>query len=236
MKRARQLVCALALAAGLGGPGLGSAAPGCSAEEPRGDGGLLRAEFWMELEPVSEEGIPLPIGLDEGARRLLDEATWVFGGMVWGFSYEYEPYDRTRGIAERFKLASLGAIPRRDPRLVPFEARFDSSELRAYVEYRPSPAELSLMEGYSRGPWARAQGLGRADLLKGWPGRREAYEDALREAVRAHLRSIEPNKPRRSTGRVVFEAPPRIVVREGSYLVRARARIEVVELLPYVLY
>jgi len=209
-------------------------APGLSAQDQ--GGAVLRAEFWIDLYPVSAVGDPWPVDLDEGARRLLEEATWVFGGMVWGFEYRYEPYDKARGIAERFDLKPLGAVAAGDPRLAPEKARGNSGELRAYVEYRLSAAESALLDSYSREPWVRSQGAGRAELIRGWPGRREACEEALREAVRAHLRSIEPNKPRRSTGRVVFEKPPRLAIRDGAYLAQARARVEVLELLPYVVY
>ncbi len=232
MRRARSaaLVLALSLAAAVAGPAARLAAQADESEP------LLRAEFRVELQPVSPFGDPDPLELEAAARLLLDEATWVYAGMVWGFRYEYEPYDRTRGIAERFVLSPLGAIPKGDPRLVPGAARRAGGELAAYVEYRPLPVEAALLGSYAKEPWERSQAEGAAKLSRGWAGRREALEDALREAVRAHLRSIEPNKPRRSTGRVVLERPPRIVVREGSYLAQVRARVDVQELAPYVVY
>jgi hypothetical protein len=227
--RARVLACAIAFSAAAfwavaADDAVGQAAP------------LLRAEFWIDLEPVSGTGDPWPVSADEAGRRLLEEATWVFGGMLWGFEFEYAPLDRTRGIEERFSLKSLGEIARGDPRLAPGRARADGRELRAYVEYRPDEAQAGFLESYRREPWKGTQGIGKADLTKGWPGRRAAYEDCLREAVRSYLRSIEPNKPRSAIGRVVFERPPSIAVSGGCYRVQARARVELLELRPYVVY
>jgi hypothetical protein len=203
---------------------------------------LLRAEFWIDLQPVAAPGEPWPVQPEEAARRLLEEASWVFGGMLWGFGFAYSPLDRGRGIGESFELEPLGRIAKGDPRLLPGPGRVDErpgfppEALRAYVEYRPDEAQAAALESYGREPWARAQGLGSADLKRGWPGRREAYEDSLREALRAYLRGLEPNKPRMSKGRVVFDRPPTIAIREGRYLVQSRARVEVLETLPYVVY
>jgi hypothetical protein len=212
---------------------LGPAARTCLAQEAAPP---LRAEFSIELDALSAGGGPETIGSEEGARRLLDEAAWAFAGMVWGFSYEYEPYDKVRGIAERFTLKSLGAIAAGDPRMSPREARGDATELRGWIEYRPDEAGAANLESYRHEPWATTQGLGSADLKLGHPGRRAACEDALREAVRSYLRFIEHNKPRRAAGRVVLERPPRLSIRDGRYLAQVRARIEVTELAPYVVY
>ena len=197
---------------------------------------LLRAEFRIELEPASTKGGPQPADPGDAGERLLGEAAWAYGGMLWGFEFEYAPYDRARGIAETFRLRSLGAIERGDPRLVPGPASSDGRALRAYVEYRPDEAGAGLVESYRREPWKAAQGLGKAEVALGWAGRRAACEDALREAVRAHLRSIEPNKPRGASGRVVLERPPTIRVQGGRYTAQLRARIEVLEWKPYVVY
>jgi len=206
-------------------------APAAGQGEP-----LLRAEFWTDLEPVSAAGEPWPVPRDEAARRLLDEAAWVFGGMLWGFEFEYAPLDRARGIEESFTLEALGSIERGDPRLEPGQARLSGREMRAYVDYRPDAAQAALLASYRDEPWERAQGVGRADWTRGWAGRRAAYENCLREAVRAYLRSLVPNKPRLARGRVVFERPPSIFVEGGFYTVQARARVEVLELRPYVVY
>ncbi len=194
------------------------------------------AVFWIDLAPVSKEGDPWPLGPKEGADRLLDEAAWVFGGMVFGYEFSYTPLDRTRRIEERFDLTPLGTIPKGDMRIVPGAASGDSNELRARIEFHPDAQDLALMEGYSHSPWRPSQGLGYADYMLGHQGRRLAYEDALREAVRSLLRLSELNKPRLVKGRVAFDRIPTIVVSGGRYAVQVRARIEVTELQSYNAY
>jgi hypothetical protein len=204
-------------------------------------GELLRAEFWADFEPVAGLGEEWPVSPETARSRVLDEAAWVFGGMIWGFEYRYTPYDKARAIPERFELESLGSLKPELLSLAPGAARkgdrlSGAEEFRSFVEYRPSPALSSLMAGYAQEPWVSCQGIGRADMILGVKGRRAAYEDALREAIRAYLRSVEPNKPRLVRGRVAFERPPSLAIVNGSYTVQLRARAMVTETIPYKMY
>jgi hypothetical protein len=200
------------------------------------DAGLLRAEFWADLEPVAKPGEEWPVPSALAARRLLEEAAWTFAGMIWGFEFEYRPLDRARGIEERFVARPLGAIAFGDSRLTPGPASTSLTTMRAFVEYRPSEADRSAIESYRLEPWKPVQGMGKADYMLGVGARRLAYEDALRSALREHFRSLEPNKPRLVRGRAVFERPPGILLREGYYTVSLRARAELLEILPFAVY
>jgi hypothetical protein len=92
------------------------------------------------------------------------------------------------------------------------------------------------MESYMQDPWKGSQGVGKADMNLGVKGRRAAYEDALRLAVRAYLQGLEPNKPRLVRGRVVFERPPTMALMGGYYTAQVRARVMVLEIQRYTLY
>ncbi|HET7838874.1 MAG TPA: hypothetical protein VFL04_03880 [Rectinemataceae bacterium] len=220
----------LLLAAGLAV--LGAAA---RAQES-GERDYFSAVFWIDLEPISRAGEPFPLSPQEGAARLLDEAAWVYAGMLFGWDFAYTPLDRTRAIEERFELKALGSIPRGDRRIVPGPASGDSNELRSRVDFLPEPQDLALIQSYSHAPWRPAQGLGSADYMLGQAGRRRAYEDGLREAVRTLLRLTEYNKPRLVRGRVALDRVPTIAISGGRYVVQLRARVEVSEILSYNAY
>jgi len=167
---------------------------------------------------------------------MLEEAAWAFSGIVYGFEYSYTPYDKTRGIEERFEIASLGAIAPHSLTLVGGSRVRSDYETRSYVEYRPDLSQAELMGTYLREPWKGSQGVGRADILRGVGGRAEAYRDALRAAVRSFLQGLEPNKPRLAKGRVAFERPPSLSLVDGYYVVQARVRVMSLEVLPYAAY
>lgn len=225
-------------------PGLATLAPGPAAGAwPRGAAPLaaeaptiLGGEFWAELEPVSQVGDPWPLKPEDAALRLVEEAAYVFAGMVSGFEFSYTPLDRVRGLEERFSMKPLGQVPRGDPRLVPGAARVEGQRVIGRVEFLPDPNDRLELEAFAMKPWRNAQGRGGAELVLGVKGRRAAYEDAARAGVRELLRGLEANKPRLARGRLVFAEPPRVAVVEGRYVVSARLRVEVVEVLSYGVY
>jgi len=200
------------------------------------DTSLLRAEFWADLEPVSGVGDEWPVSDATARSRILEEAAWAYSGLIWGFDFEYEPYDKARSIAERFVLTPLGSLK---PEALSFAAgsrKVASDQLWSFVEYRPHAALVELMESYMKDPWKGSQGIGKADMNLGIKGRRAAYEDALRLAVRALLQDLEPNKPRLVRGRVAFERVPTMALMGGYYTSQVRARVMVLEILQYKVY
>lgn len=197
---------------------------------------FLRAEFWADREPVPGTGDEWPVSPALARARILEEAAWVYSGMVWGFDFSYTPLDRLRGLAERFDLKPIQSLEPGELKLAAGERAGDGEAYYAFVEYRPEAGLVSLMDAYAVDPWKSAQGNGKADMNRGVGARRAAYVDGLREAVRALLQSREPNKPRLAKGRVVFDRAPSLVLREGMYTAVVRARAMIVEVLPYTLY
>jgi hypothetical protein len=197
---------------------------------------LLRAEFWADLEPVAKVGEEWPVSAETARARIREEAAWVFGGMIWGFEFSYTPYDKTRSIPERFEILPIGSLP---PDSLSFAAgarRSSMNELRSYVEYRPEVALVELMAGYAHDPWKGCQGIGKADMNLGLKGRRAAYEDGLRAALRSLLQGLEPNKPRLVRGRVILDRPPSMSIQGGYYTAQLRARAMIIEVLPYKIF
>jgi hypothetical protein len=239
MTRPGALLAATLLAAGLSGlPG----APAANAQSA-GGGQALRAEFWADLRPVAGVGEEWPVSEASARARILDEAAWVYGGMIWGFEFRYTPYDKTRAIPESFELEPIGSLAPGalsfapgTPLATSAARALPADELRAYVEYEPGASLAALMASYALEPWKGCQGLGKADMDLGVKGRRAAYEDGLRLALRSLLQGLEPNKPRLVRGRVVLDRPPSMAIIGGYYTARIRARAMVTEAIPYKIY
>jgi hypothetical protein len=203
---------------------------------PAQEGDRFRAEFWSSLEGIPQTGEPWPLPLAVAAERLASEAAWVFAGEIWGFAFDWTPSDKARGLADSFRLEALGSIPKGDPRLHADPARVADGRLLAYVSWRPNETELGLVAASGRSPWQSVQGGGKGLYQRGEDGRREAFEEAAKAALRELLRGLEPNKPRRVRGRMVFASPPRIGLVDGAWLVQARYRVEVQEVQAYGVY
>ena len=190
----------------------------------------LRAEFWTDLDGIPRDGEEYPISDAEAARRILDEAAWVFSGMVDGFDFEWTPANTGRKIDESFTLLPLGSIQRGDPRLVPGAARHGPDRMSAWVEFQPDESDARSLESSRGAGWKSSQGMGGVDRMRGYVGRRESYIAAIKSGIENYLRSVEPSRPRVARGRVAIGAPPTLAIVGGEYRVQARLRIQFAEI------
>lgn len=217
---------------------------------------VLRAEFPVDLYTVPSEGpfhgVAEPDWLpvlpdDQAAAALLDEARWVFAGMVWGFDFSYTPLDRARALAERFDISERGGIAWGDPSMSPVKARVEDLTLYATVQWVPDTVARAELAAWSSADYVSAQGRGSAAAILGVedttvegrliPGRllarRAAVVDACREALRAYLRSIERSKPREVRGSFSLAAVPRVILASGEYVASVRLRVSISEVISY---
>ena len=65
--------------------------------------------------------------------------------------------------------------------------------------------------------YPKAKGIGQASLLMGTEGILEAYEQALKNAIRGFVQKQEKNKPRRISGRVLLVSQPVLGIQAGRY-------------------
>ena len=64
-------------------------------------------------------------------------------------------------------------------------------------------------------------------------GKRRSLEEALKQAVRNHLRPVVFNKPREVRGELLLWQAPQVIVDSGQYLSRVDVKLRVQEIRPY---
>ncbi|HUX39060.1 MAG TPA: hypothetical protein VMV44_14265 [Rectinemataceae bacterium] len=189
----------------------------------------FRAEFWTDLDMMPVKGEPYPLPETLAASRLLDEAAWVYSGMIEGFSFEWTPENKGRQIKESFVLGAAAAIPKGDPRLVPGAPTRSETRLSAWIDFRPDASDLLFLESSQSPDWKSGQGRGMAPRSEGFSGRRAAYVAAAKAALEAWARSTEATRPRKIGGRLVFASVPLVAVENDSWVVTARLRLEILD-------
>jgi len=194
---------------------------------------ILRHEFLCERETRPGIGEPPVLSDQEMGRRLMEEAEWVYLGMIYGFNVEYVPLDLGRRVSERFSVEPAWDSAAERSGLSFGEYRFEGTRLLAYVEYRANPVEAARYEAWRRNTGTPYQAEGTAPETDGLEGRFKAMRAAIKEAVREYARALEPNKPRLVRARAAFESPPSVFVRSGLYVAHARVRISMQEIRPY---
>jgi len=214
---------------------------------------FLTAELWVELTPAvsipttdkgdSQESTsqkpeifpisPVPLKREEAIHRLLEEAQFVISGMIYGYRLEYTPLDRSRGVSEVFHADPVATIPWGDPALRVLDTWMRGNKFFARIRYDLSSDQMLRLRFWNSGVHASASASAEAALSLGYLGRIEAHRQAIKQAFRDYLRSIEPNKPRVATGRVVLAEAPISAVSAGGYRSTVRIRIDLEDLHPY---
>ncbi|MBQ0039916.1 MAG: hypothetical protein KBS64_05775 [Treponema sp.] len=146
-------------------------------------------------------------------------APFLLNGMINGWSFEYTPYDKRRGVKEYWEMNEIKEF---DPKMNPVEFH-DPEPMDGKLVSRVYCNRTKVQqEEYKR--WCsivhpHIKGIGRGSVEKGFDGIREACSMALRDAVREYWRTLEKNKPKEISGTVLLIRDPRIYVRNGQYVV-----------------
>ena len=193
----------------------------------------LVAELWAERQPLIRPEGDYPLRREAALQQILHEAQWTFSGMVYGYRFHYRPSDRARQVPEQFDLTLHAEIPWGDPALSVLAVRHADSRYFAQLQYRMSDFQAAWSNGWQSRAIPRSAGAGEATLWSGPQQKRNAVEDAIRIAVREHLRSVSPNKPHSARGRLILTAPPRVWIDSGSYQASVQIKVRVEELRQY---
>jgi hypothetical protein len=205
---------------------------------------VLRGEIRVEMEPVYAAFIDEQYPLDTAAthRRALEEAAMFFSAMLYGWTFEYEIGERARRISEDFELEAIGAIPWGDSRLRVTDARREGSNFFMWADYRLDEAQIRRMRVWRSGTIRNSHAIGYGPLggaveIGDWIQiRKSALEDAARAAVRNMLRSGERNRPKHARGYIALDSFPVYRMDSGRWMVNARFRIEITEIIPFSVY
>ncbi len=197
---------------------------------------VARAPVWVYIEktPGRFDGVTPPA---MPADRELDELSrYILGGMVFGWNFSYTPGDASRKIAESFTLEPIKAIDERDPRFRILEVTAEFPRLNCWAEFAYDEATLRRQIYWDSVVFKSAKGRGLGNLNDGMAGVKEAYANALKQAVRAYARKIEKNKPKEIRGEALLRETPRLFADEGSFVAEVRVILNVREMIPYGVY
>ncbi|MFP4408452.1 MAG: hypothetical protein ACLFPW_08030 [Spirochaetaceae bacterium] len=192
----------------------------------------LDGEFWTD-----EDRIIHADDEEDPEVRVLMEGRHVFSGMLYGYDFRYVPSDRTRQVEEEFSLQPVARIPWGDQRLrVISTRRRPDDAFVARLRYDMAPFQRARYEAWRSNTLTPASGAGTADLLRGFDGKISSIEEAVKQAIRNHVRGKTFNKPRVITGRVLLREPPRIGVASGEYVARVETFLIIDEVVHYTAY
>ncbi len=203
---------------------------------------VFNHEFWFNEEspPVFDmEGVVRKRIEDERRdkiRELLDEAVFVYSGMIYGFSFSYTPGDLKRGVGDSFEISPAAEIVRGDAALTVKNTRRQGEKTFVRIEYRCGESHRNWIQFWDSSAFPLVGSSGEASYLSGFEGKKEAVENSVREAVRSYMRNRVYNKPRSITGSFSFAEPPVITYLAGGYTASVRIRLDISEVESYTVF
>jgi hypothetical protein len=204
----------------------------------------LRGEVSIELEApyLLPLGISSPVDRATAGLWALEESAAAFSGMIYGWTFEYEPGERARELRERVLLTPLGRVESADPRLKITEAAVRGDLYELWADYELSGDQQYRLRAWNSVESRETAGRGYAPLA-GKEGTRErteikraAFEEAVKKALRAQLRGEERNRPRLVRGYIALARFPVYRIFHGNWAADARFRVRVTEIVPFPAY
>ena len=197
---------------------------------------ILTGDFWVEVDPFVETEGGYQLTGDEARVRILEEARYVFSGIIYGFDFVYTPSDNMRKVDEIFTFEAVAQIPWGDPALTIVETWVDGNLMHAIVRYFPSEHQLRWLRMMQSNIYHNATGRASASMFAGTGAKYDAVAEAAKEAIRAHLRPRILNKPKEVRGSVALTGAPYIIIDAGEYVAKVDVRIDVDEIIPYRMF
>lgn len=197
----------------------------------------LYGTFWYELEPMTVEDAPYGRPAQRAAiEQMLEEARFVFSGMIYGFSFIYTPPDNARQVGEIFVLEPATEIPWGSDRLQIRQTWEKDDILYVSISYRLEEHEQLRLRSWSANTFPASTGRGASNYFGGPEEKTAAHTQAVKEAIRAYLRQRMYNKPKEISGDLILAEAPRSYYSSGQYVSIVDIKIDFGEITAYTQY
>jgi hypothetical protein len=157
---------------------------------------------------------------------LLEEARWVFSGMIYGFSVEYTPSDISRSVDRFLEILPLAQIPFGDPGLEVYDTYLEDNLFRLFIRYQPDVSQQRRIDFWQSGVFESASAYGYSPLFSD-DGRINSIKDAIRISLENVLKPEEFNKPSLIEADVLLRTSPSITVDAGRNRAYVKLRVDI---------
>lgn len=199
----------------------------------------IRFPIWAELdaypELISKED-NTDQQYDYPINKIKSISSFLIDGMVYGWRFVYTPMDKARGVEEFFEVEVIENVEKTEGIIEYSSPWLDDYRLNCWVDYQRTPFQIENYKLWSSIQNPMIQGRGYADISLGFDGIKKASEEALKNAIREHYRSIIKNKPKEISGSVLIRKIPTIGIDSGRYVIKLDFFLEYGRILEYKLF
>lgn len=156
---------------------------------------------------------------------LLEDARWIFSGMIYGFFIQWTPLSIARNVEESLDIQPVALIPRGDPRMKMVKVVFDNEFDYVLLEYHPDTSQIQRIAAWNSQAYSFSSGIGIASLYLG-ETRRNSMEMAIKNSLGDFLRAREYNKPEKIRARAGLLDFPAITLRDHRLFTSLKMAID----------
>jgi hypothetical protein len=181
--------------------------------------------FATMMKPYAEDKLVIPQGYDEireeAIQLLLEDARWIFSGMIYGFTFRYVPGNSEETFDEVFELTPVSQIHKGDPAMKVQQVLDDTQFLMVLFHYWPDDYQNRRIRISQGGGFQSSAAVGGVPMMLE-DARTLSLKEAVKQALRSDLRAVIFNRPLEVTGSVYLSGPPVISIRAGEYTSRVK--------------
>ena len=193
----------------------------------------IRIKLWAELNayPGVEEqkGDQFQNAVD----RIKESAPFILDGMVYGWAFDYTPGDKAREVNEYFEVQPIKSLADTNEKPVFSSPQVEEPNLTVWVDFTRTAGQSAYFDHWAALEHPKIKGYGSGELKKGFDGIKDAYQNAILDAVYHYAHSQLKNKPKEITGRVLLFREPRMYVAHGQYKLELDFFLEVDRIVVY---
>ena len=193
----------------------------------------IHIKLWAPLDAYP--GIEKQEGdvFQNAVKRIKESAPFILDGMVYGWKFDYTPGDKARGVKEYFEVETIQSFSETKERPLYSSPLIEESNLTVWVDFERSEGQKKYFDHWSALAHPQVKGRGSGEQKKGFEGIKDAYKDAILDAVYNYVHQRLKNKPKEVSGRVLLFKEPRMYVSSGQYKLELDFFLEVDRIVVY---
>lgn len=174
-----------------------------------------KAKEAERTQPASDATI-----YDVPIARIREVTPFLLEGMLYGWRFDYVPYDKARRVEEYFEFTPVQSLTEADKANIRYEKPWAQDDrLWCWIAFERTSQMMQQFLSWQVITNPHIKGIGYARLVNGFAGIQEACGEALKNAVREYERKLIKNKPKEIFGTVLISEPPLIGIDAGRYMV-----------------
>ena len=163
-------------------------------------------------------------------------APYMISGMLYGWTFEYTPSDKTRAVEEYFDFSLVKEFDQNVNHISIHYPEVRDDQLVTWAWCDRTSYQKDLYDNWTSVTNPKIHGIGSAEVSLGFEGIKQACGEAIKKAVRAYYQQTLKDKPKEISGKVLLVKEPRIYIKDGHYTVDLDFFMETDRIILYTFY